>query len=139
MKNALQINSLAVIALMCITLSACDNAADDSKSRLLSTGAKIGSGAVEGSIAEFSKALKLDSTSAKVYVGRAAVKYTAGDNKGAITDLTKAIELDQKSATAYSARATAKFFEGDIPGAVADVISAGKIVVFSSFSKESGN
>ncbi len=139
MKNPFRILSFSFIALMVMTFSACDNVSDESKNSVLSTGAKIGSGAVEGSIAEFSKAIKLDSTSAKVYVGRAAVKYTAGDNKGAITDLTKAIELDPKSATAYSARATAKFSEGDIPGAAADVISAGKLVVFSSFSKESGN
>ena len=139
MKKASRILSFSFIALMGMTVSACNNASDESKNSLLSTGAKIGGGAVEGSIAEFSKAIKLDSTSAKVYVGRAAVKYASGDNKGVITDLTKAIELNPKSATAYSARATAKFSEGDIPGAVADVISAGKIVVFSSFSKDSGN
>ncbi len=139
MKYALRTISFSFIVLMGMTVSACNNASDESKNSLLSTGAKIGSGAVEGSIAEFSKAIKLDSSSAKVYVGRAAVKYASGDNKGVITDLTKAIELNPKSATAYSARATAKFSEGDIPGAVADVISAGKIVVFSSFSKDSGN
>lgn len=136
MHNALRILSFSFIALMVMTFSSCDNVSDESKNSLLSTGAKIGSGAVEGSVAEFSKALKLDSTSAKVYVGRAAVKYAAGDNKGAITDLTKAIELNPQSATAYSARATAKFSEGDIPGGVADVISAGKIMVFSSFGRE---
>jgi tetratricopeptide (TPR) repeat protein len=136
-KNALRTYSFLLIALLCITLSACDNAADDSTNRLLSTGAKIG--AVQGSIAEFTKAIKLDSTSAKTYAGRAAVKYATGDNKGAITDLTKAIELAPKSATAYSARAAAKFTEGDIPGAMADFISAAQRVVFSSFSKESGN
>lgn len=136
MKKALRILSFSFVALMGMTVSACDNVSDESKNSLLSTGAKIGSGAVEGSIAEFSKAIKLDSTSAKVYVGSAAVKYAAGDNKGAITDLTKAIELNPQSATAYSARATAKFSEGDIPGGVADVISAGKIMVFSSFGKE---
>ncbi len=139
MKKALRILSFSFIGLMGMTVSACDNASDESKNSLLSTGAKIGSGAVEGSIAEFLKAIKLDSTSAKVYVGRAAVKYSAGDNKGAMTDLTRAIELNPKSATAYSARATAKFSEGNIPGAVVDVISAGKLVIFSSFSKESGN
>ncbi|MFZ4525482.1 MAG: tetratricopeptide repeat protein [Chlorobium sp.] len=139
MKNALRTHSMLVIALLCITLSACDNAADDSKNRLLSTGAKIGSGAVQGSIAEFTKAIKFDSTSAKAYAGRAAVKYATGDNKGAMTDLTKAIALDPKSATAYSARATAKFSGGDIPGAMADFISAAQIVVFSSSNKEPGN
>jgi len=138
-KKTLRTLFFSVIALMVMTFSACDNAADESKNSLLSTGAKIGSAAVDGSITEISKAIKLDSTSAKVYAGRGAVKYATGDNKGAITDLTKAIELNPKSATAYSARATAKFTEGDIAGAVADVISAGKIMVFSSFSKESEN
>jgi len=128
-KNALRTHSFLVIALLCTTLSACENAADESKNRLLS------SGAVQGSIAEFTKAIKLDSTSAKAFAGRAAVKYATGDNKGAMTDLTKAIELNPKSATAYSARATAKFSGGDIPGAMADFISAAQIVVFSSSNK----
>ncbi len=139
MKNELRTLSFSVIALLCITLSACNNSVEESKNGVLSTGTKIGSGAVQGSLAEFSKAIQLDSTSAKVYAGRAAVKYATGDNKGAVTDLTKAIELDPKSATAYSARAAAKFSEGDIPGASADFISAARIVVFSSFSKEPGN
>lgn len=127
MKNELPTHSFFVISLLCITLSACDNSAEESKNGVLSTGAKIGSGAVQGSLAEFSKAIQLDSTSAKAYAGRAAVKYAAGDKKGAVTDLTKAIELDPKSATAYTARAAAKFSEGDIPGAIADFISAARI------------
>ncbi len=137
MKNPLL--AFPVIALMVMTFSACDNAVDNPGNRLLSTGAKIGSGAVQGSFAEFSRAIKLDSTSAKAYAGRGAIKYATGDSKGAIIDLTKAIELDPKSATAYSARATAKYSNGDISGAMADFISAAKVVVFSSFGKESGN
>ncbi len=134
MKNSLQMFLLPVIALMCISVSACDNAAD----KVLSEGSKIGRGALHGSMAEFSTTIKLDSTSAKVYVGRAAVKYANRDNRGAITDLTKAIELDPKSATAYSARATAKFSEDDISGSMADFMNAAKIVVLSSFRQDSG-
>lgn len=128
-----------MIALLFVTLSACNKAVDNSNDTLLSTGEKIGTGVVQGSIEEFTKAIKLDSTSAKAYAGRAAVKYASGDNKGAIADFTKAIELDSKSATAYSGRASAKYSEGDIAGATSDVISAAKIVVFSSLSKESGS
>ncbi len=135
MKNALRTLSFFVIVLIFMTFTACYKAADESNSGLLSTSAKIGSGAVQGSITEFTKAIKLDSTSARVYAGRGALKYAMGDNKAAIADLTKAIDLDPESATAYSGRATAKYAEGDIPGATADLISATKIVVFSSFSK----
>ena len=67
-----------------MTFTACYKAADESNSGLLSTSAKIGSGAVQGSITEFTKAIKLDSTSARVYAGRGALKYAMGDNKAAI-------------------------------------------------------
>jgi tetratricopeptide (TPR) repeat protein len=138
MKNLLRIFSFAVIALFFMTLSAC-NSPERSENGVVSTGAKIGSGAAEASLAEFSKAIQLDSTSAKAYAGRGAIKYATGDKKGALADLTKAIELDPQSATAYSGRATAKYAEGDISGAIADVISAAKVVVFSSFNQKSGN
>ena len=47
MKKAVRILSFSFIGLMGMTVSACDNASDESKYSLLSTGAKIGSGAVE--------------------------------------------------------------------------------------------
>ena len=137
MKNRVRPFFIPLLALM-LTVSACDNAADNSKNELLKTGANIGNGALQGSLAEFTKAIKLDPKSARAYAGRGALKYAMGDSKGALVDLTKAIELDPKSITAYSGRGSAKFATGDIPGATADFISVARLMVFSTPSGESG-
>jgi lipoprotein NlpI len=139
MKNPLRVLFLPLVAFMLLTVSACDNAADTSKNTLLSTGAKISHDAMQGSMAEFTKAIKLDPKSAKAYAGRGAFKYAMGDSKGAILDLTKAIELNPKSISAYSGRGSAKFAAGDTPGAIADFISAGRVMLFSTSGGESGN
>jgi tetratricopeptide (TPR) repeat protein len=139
MKNPLRALFLPLVAFMLLTSSACDNAADTSKNTLLSTGAKIGKDAMQGSMAEFTKAIKLDPKSAKAYAGRGALKYAMGDSKGAILDLTKSIELNPKSVSAYSGRGSAKFATGDTPGAIADFISAGRLMLFPTSGSESGN
>ncbi len=138
MKNPLHTLFIPVVALMLTSLSACDNAADNSKNTVLTSGAKIGSGAMQGSLDEFTKAIKLDAKSAKAYAGRGAVKYAMGDSKGALADLSKAIELDPKSVAAYSGRGSAKFAAGDIAGATADFITVARLALFSSSAGESG-
>jgi tetratricopeptide (TPR) repeat protein len=138
MKNRLRTLFIAIVAVAFTSLSACDNAAENSKNALLNTGAKIGSGAMQGSLNEFNKAIKLDPKSARAYSARGAFKYATGDSKGAIADLSKAIELDPKSLAAYSGRGSAKFTTGDIPGATADFISVARLALFSSSAGESG-
>ena len=138
MRTLFQAIFVAIIAIMLTSLFACDNAAENSKNALLTTGAKIGSGAMQGSLDEFTKAIKVDPKSARAYAGRGAIKYASGDSKGAIMDLTKAIELDPKSLTAYSGRGSAKFATGDIPGATADFISVARLMLFSKSDGESG-
>ena len=138
MRTLFQAIFVAIIAITLTSLSACDNAAENSKNALLTTGAKIGSGAMQGSLDEFTKAIKVDPKSARAYAGRGAIKYASGDSKGAIMDLTKAIELDPKSLTAYSGRGSAKFATGDIPGATADFISVARLMLFSKSDGESG-
>ncbi len=138
MKNPLRALFIAIVALLLTSLSACDNAADTSKNALLTTGAKIGTGAMQGSLDEFTKAIKLDPKSARAYAGRGALKYAMGDSKGAIADLSKAIELDPKSVTAYSGRGSAKFATGDVAGGTADFISVARLALFSSSTGESG-
>ncbi len=137
MKNPIHALFLPLVAFMLLTSSACNNAGDSSKNSLLSTGAKIGSDAMQGTMAEFTRAIKLDPKSAKAYGGRGALKYAMGDSKGAILDLTKAIELNPKSVSAYSGRGSAKFATGDTPGAIADFISAGRLMLFSTSAAES--
>jgi tetratricopeptide (TPR) repeat protein len=138
MKNPLRALFLPLVAFMLFTVSACDKATEDSGNTLLRTGAKIGNGALQGSLAEFTKAIQLDPKSVRAYAGRGALKYAMGDSKGAIADLTKAIELDPKSVTAYSGRASAKFAAGDIAGATADFLSVARLMVFSTPIGEAG-
>ena len=138
MKNRLRTHFIAIVAVALTSLSACDNAAENSKNALLTNGAKIGSGAMQGSLDEFTKAIKLDPKSARAYAGRGAIRYATGDSKGAIADLSKAIELDPKSVTAYSGRVSAKFATGDIAGGTADFISVARLALFSSSTGESG-
>ncbi|HWQ25264.1 MAG TPA: hypothetical protein VN367_00650 [Chlorobaculum sp.] len=124
-----------LVAVMLISVSACDNATENSKNILLSTGSKVGKEAVQGSIAEFSKAIHNDPESAKAYAGRGTVKFAIGDKPGAILDFTKAIELDPGSAGSFTGRGTAKFSSGDIPGAVGDFANAAMVMVTAMFSK----
>ncbi len=139
MKNPVRALFLPFVVLTFVAVSACDNATENSKNTLLNTGSKIGNSAIQGSIAEFTKAIKLDPKSAKAYAGRGALKYAMGDSKGAIADLSKAVELNPKSLTAYSGRGSAKFATGDIPGATADFISVGRLMLFSTSASESGD
>jgi len=130
-KNYSRFLFAALITVMLGGVAACDNAAENSKNIVLSTAAKVGKGAVDGSITEFTKAIKIDPKSARAYSGRGAVKFATGDNQGAIADFTKAIELDPKSAGSYTGRGTAKFGTGDIPGSVSDFANAAKLMIIA--------
>ncbi len=139
MKSVLRLLVLPLAVLLLLTVSACDNSAENSKNTILNTGVKIGHTALQGSIAECTKAINLDPKSAKAFAGRGAIKYAMGDSKGAILDFTKAIELNSKSVAAYSGRGSAKFAVGDIPGATDDFITVARLVVFSVIAPESGS
>ncbi|HWR00786.1 MAG TPA: hypothetical protein VN371_02900 [Chlorobaculum sp.] len=123
------------VAVMLISVSACDNATENTKNLLLSAGSKVGKEAVQGSIAEFSKGIQHDPKSAKAYAGRGTVKIAMGDKTGAIADFTKAIELDPESSGLYTGRGTARFSSGDVPGAIGDFTSAAKVMVMAMISK----
>jgi tetratricopeptide (TPR) repeat protein len=138
MKNPLHLFLFSLVAFILLSVSACDNAADNGKNELLRTGAKIGSGALQESIAACTRAISLDPKSAKAYASRGALKYATGDSNGAITDLTKAIELNPKSAASYSGRGSAKLSAGDLPGAVADFVSVARLMLFSTPASDSG-
>lgn len=131
MKNISRIFFALLIAVMLSSISACDNDVENSKNILLSTGAKVGKEAAQGSIAELSKVIQLDQKSAKAYAGRGTVKLAMGNNPGAIADFTKAIELDPKSAGSYTGRGTAKFSSGDLPGSVGDFMNAAKVMLIA--------
>jgi len=135
MKNKFPSLFLGIIAFTLATISGCDNA-EISKNALLSTGIKVGNGVLQGSMSEFSKAIEKDKTSATAFAGRGAIKYSMKDTDGAIADFTKAMEIDPKYTPAYSGRAWVKISKGDIQGATVDFITAGKLMLLATLSKE---
>ncbi len=135
MKNKFPSLFLGIIAFTLATTSGCDNA-EISKNALLSAGTKVGNGVLQGSMSEFSKAIEEEKISAKGYAGRGAIKYTLKDTDGAIADFTKAMEIDPKYSPAYSGRAWVKISNGDIQGATVDFITAGKLMLLATLSKE---
>src|SRR5689334_10807666 len=62
----------------------------------------------EGAIAEFTKAVKLDSTSVDAYFYRGNAKELLKDYTGAIEDFTKAIQYDNEFIDAYYNRGKVK-------------------------------
>lgn len=78
------------------------------------------SGDLQGAIADYSEAIRLDPTLAVAYSNRGAVLTDLADYQNAIVDLDEAIRLDPNFAGAYSTRGNARFLSGDVPGGFAD-------------------
>jgi tetratricopeptide (TPR) repeat protein len=81
----------------------------------------------KGAIADYTKAIKIDSENALAYFKRGAIKDYLKDFKGAITDYTKAIMIDPKNALSYIGRGRAKATLEDYKGATEDYTKAIKI------------
>src|SRR5206468_3498614 len=81
-------------------------------------------GDLDGAIADFTRAIELDSQYAHAYYNRGNVREAKGDHDGAITDYDRAIELDPKYAYSYNNRGNAKKAKGDFDGAIADFTRA---------------
>jgi len=77
-------------------------------------------GDTNGALAEFNRAIELDSKYVKAYPNRAFLKQARGDFEGAIADYTRAIELKPDYVLAYGHRGNTKQAIGDLDGAVVD-------------------
>jgi tetratricopeptide (TPR) repeat protein len=74
-----------------------------------------------GALADHNKAIQLNPTYAKYYLGRAGLKRTRlNDFAGALADCNKAIKLDPGYFDAYSERAAVKPYLKDLTGAIED-------------------
>ena len=62
----------------------------------------------KGAIADYNKAIEIDSNDAIAYVNRGIAKYLLKDYKGSIADNNKAIEIDPNYTKAYVNRGAAK-------------------------------
>jgi tetratricopeptide (TPR) repeat protein len=86
--------------------------------------AKEAIGDLDGSIADYTKAIELKADFPGAYYNRGNVKQAKGDLDGAIADFSKAIELKPDLAAAYNNRGYVKKAKGDLDGSIADYTKA---------------
>ena len=72
----------------------------------------------KGAIAEYTKAIEIDSNYADAYFYRGYTKFTLKDYQGAIIDYTKNVELDPKSYDGFIDRGDVKYILKDYKGAI---------------------
>ena len=82
--------------------------------------AKQKKGDLDGAMADYNQAIKLDPKFTGAYNNRGNIKLKKGDLKGAMADYNQAIQLDSKYYRAYNNRGLVRFREGDLNGALAD-------------------
>ncbi len=74
----------------------------------------------QGSIADFSKAIQLDTKSALAFYQRGSIRSSLGLKQAALTDLTRAIELQPNYTKAYYRRGLVRAELDDLNGALSD-------------------
>ena len=65
-------------------------------------------GDLDGAIADYTRALQLESNDASIYFGRGAARQKKNDLEGALADYNKAIELDPSHALAHASPGVVK-------------------------------
>jgi tetratricopeptide (TPR) repeat protein len=89
--------------------------------------AKEGLGNLEGAIADYTEAIKLDPNYCLARNNRGTAKYNLGDLEDASADYTKVIELDPNNIAAYINRGLAKARLNNLEEAIADFTKAIKL------------
>jgi tetratricopeptide (TPR) repeat protein len=77
-------------------------------------------GDLNGAIADFNEAIKLNPKNVIAYKNRGIAKEKKGDLDGALADYSQSIRLNPKYANAYKDKGNAKRKKGDLNGANAD-------------------
>jgi len=98
---------------------------DESDGDLVNRGIEKGkNGDLDGAIADFDRAIKLNPKDDAPYYNRAQAKRLKKDASGAIADYTRAIELGSTNPAAYNNRGNARAENNDRDGAIADYTRA---------------
>jgi tetratricopeptide (TPR) repeat protein len=77
-------------------------------------------GKYDPAIADFNKAIEIDSKNSMAYNDRGVAYLKKGQHDQAIADFNKAIEIDSKNSVAYNSRGFAYFWKGQHDQAIAD-------------------
>ncbi|WP_229654989.1 tetratricopeptide repeat protein [Flavobacterium sp. LC2016-23] len=70
---------------------------------------KAEAGNTKGAIADYTKAISMNSKFVEAYQNRGVAKYKLNDLTGALADFTKAIELDTMNSDAFTGRANVNY------------------------------
>jgi tetratricopeptide (TPR) repeat protein len=85
---------------------------------------KLRLGDNDGAIADFSRALELNSSLIGAYLGRGAAYCNMSNFDGAVNDYNEAIKLKPASVEAYMGRGFAEFLQGNYDAAITDQTKA---------------
>jgi tetratricopeptide (TPR) repeat protein len=125
---------VALMLLVSVGLTACG--LSEAETKYNSGTEKFNNKDMDGALADFNEAIRLDPNLALAYMNRGAIYASKNEFDKAIEDETKAIELKlaktEDQSTAYSNRAAAYAGKGDFDKALADADEAIKIKPDSS-------
>jgi tetratricopeptide (TPR) repeat protein len=120
---------VALLVMVSVFLTACG--LSEAETKYNSGTDKFNKKDIDGALADFNEAIRLDPNLAVAYMNRGAVYLSKGDYDKGIEDSTKALDLKlsrtEDQATAYSNRGAAYAAKGDHAKALADAEEAIKI------------
>lgn len=85
---------------------------------------KAEAGNTKGAIADYTKAISMNSKFVEAYQNRGVAKLKLNDLKGALADFSKTIELDSMNADAFTGRANVNYKLMNFKGTIEDCTSS---------------
>jgi tetratricopeptide (TPR) repeat protein len=86
--------------------------------------ARLAADDVEGAIADFGEAARLDPKFDDAFVQRGQAYFKMGNVERAVADFSQALRIDPRNALAYKARGMALLYKNDTDGAIIDLTKA---------------
>ena len=124
-KVKISFSHLVAVNIQDVTEKSPSPATEESGEDLVNRGIeKAKKGDLDGAMADFDRAIKLNPKDDAPYYNRAQAKWLKKDTAGAIADYTRAIELGSTNPAAYNNRGNARAENNDRDGAIADYTRA---------------